>query len=252
MPTPSKASFGGSRKDQNAAHSRVYRLLKKQHTEELASEIAAWRGGGAAPRRLMASQLRRVEGPVVPQPAEPNAADDAAHVCDRAARSSRGKSRASGRESGWRAWRPRPSVPRVGRALRAKTAGDACISAAGAMIALAACVERSAEDARARSEAAAKDGAASRLPQEAAAPGWHHDLATSTSPARLHSEVRAAAQRERAHRLEQVRHLRRTRASASGAARSVSARAARRSSPTSARCAGGTAATSSATSRSAA
>ena len=43
MPTPSKASFGGSRKDQNAAHSRVYRLLKKQHAEELTTEIAALR-----------------------------------------------------------------------------------------------------------------------------------------------------------------------------------------------------------------
>ena len=39
MPTPSKASFGGSRKDQNAAHSRVYRLLKKQRTESLAEEV---------------------------------------------------------------------------------------------------------------------------------------------------------------------------------------------------------------------
>ncbi len=163
MPTPSKASFGGSRKDQNAAHSRVYRLLKKQHTEELASEIAALRAEAA---QLIAAHGLTEEGPVVPQPAEPNAADDAAHgaaVCDRAARKAlaakaarkRTRERLARLEAeadACRVW--------VG-ALRAKTAGDACISAAGAMIALAAtCVEAgSAEDARARSEAGSEETA---------------------------------------------------------------------------------------------
>ena len=162
MPTPSKASFGGSRKDQNAAHSRVYRLLKKQHTEELASEIAALRAEAA---QLIAAHGLTEEGPVVPQPAEPNAADDAAHdaaACDRAARKAlaakaarkRTRERLARLEAeadACRVW--------VG-ALRAK-AGDACISAAGAMIALAAtCVEaRSADDARARSEAGSEETA---------------------------------------------------------------------------------------------
>ena len=163
MPTPSKASFGGSRKDQNAAHSRVYRMLKKQHTEELASEISALREEAAqllvAAHGLTAAEM---EGPVVPQPpAAPNAADDAAHVCDRAARKAlaakaarkRTRERLARLEAeadACRVW--------VG-ALRAKTAGDACISAAGAMIALAAtCVEAgSAEDARARSEAGSEE-----------------------------------------------------------------------------------------------
>ena len=164
MPTPSKASFGGSRKDQNAAHSRVYRMLKKQHAEELASEIAALREE-AAQLVVVAHGLtaEEMEGPVVPQPAEPSAADDAAHVCDRAARKAlaakaarkRTRERLARLEAeadACRLW--------VG-ALRAKTAGDACISAAGAMIALAAtCVEPgSAEDARARSEAGSEETA---------------------------------------------------------------------------------------------
>ena len=37
---PSKNTFPGDRKDRNAAHSRVYRLLKKNHTEALADEVA--------------------------------------------------------------------------------------------------------------------------------------------------------------------------------------------------------------------
>jgi len=168
MATPSKASFGGSRKDQNAAHSRVYRLLKKQHAEELTTEIAALREEAAqllvAGHGLTAAEM---EGPVVPQPpAEANAADDAAHgaaACDRAARKAlaakaarkRTRERLARLEAeadACRVW--------VG-ALRAKTAGDACISAAGAMIALAAtCVEAgSAEDARARSEAGSEETA---------------------------------------------------------------------------------------------
>lgn len=38
--TPSKSTFPGDRKTRNAAHSRVYRLLKKNHTEALADEVA--------------------------------------------------------------------------------------------------------------------------------------------------------------------------------------------------------------------
>ena len=36
---PSKGSFPGDRKDRNAAHSRVYRLLKKNRTQALAGEL---------------------------------------------------------------------------------------------------------------------------------------------------------------------------------------------------------------------
>ena len=36
---PSKGSFPGDRKDRNAAHSRVYRLLKKNRTHALAGEL---------------------------------------------------------------------------------------------------------------------------------------------------------------------------------------------------------------------
>ena len=36
---PSKNSFPGDRKDRNAAHSRVYRLLKKNRNQELAGEL---------------------------------------------------------------------------------------------------------------------------------------------------------------------------------------------------------------------
>ena len=35
---PSKKSFPGDRKDRNAAHSRVYRMLKKNRTQDLAGE----------------------------------------------------------------------------------------------------------------------------------------------------------------------------------------------------------------------
>ena len=38
--TPSKSAFPGDRKTRNAAHSRVYRLLKKNHTGALADEVA--------------------------------------------------------------------------------------------------------------------------------------------------------------------------------------------------------------------
>ena len=41
--TPSKSTFPGDRKTRNAAHSRVYRLLKKNRTEALAEEVAELR-----------------------------------------------------------------------------------------------------------------------------------------------------------------------------------------------------------------
>ena len=45
---PSKKSFPGDRKDRNAAHSRVYRLLKKNRTKALADEVEALKSEGDA------------------------------------------------------------------------------------------------------------------------------------------------------------------------------------------------------------